>query len=140
MDLKALGKQLLGDKLGGGGGAGGLGGVMDGLSKLTGGGEGQLDLGEIVGKLKQGGLGEQVDSWLGDGDNAEVSGEQVKSALGEDKVAEVASSMGVDTATAADKIKDVLPTLLDKSSSGGSLMDKFGGANSAVDMAKNLFK
>jgi len=139
MDLKALGKQLLGDKLGGGGGSG-IGGVMEGLSKLTGGGEGQLDLGEMIGKLKQGGLGEQVDSWLGDGDNAEVSGEQLQSALGEDKVAEVASSMGVDSATAADKIKDVLPTLLDKSSSGGSLTDKFGGASSAVDMAKSLFK
>jgi len=140
MDLKALGKQLLGDKLGGGGGGSGIGGVMEGLSKLTGGGEGQLDLGEMIGKLKQGGLGEQVDSWLGDGDNAEVSGEQLQSALGEDKVAEVASSMGVDSATAADKIKDVLPTLLDKSSSGGSLTDKFGGASSAVDMAKSLFK
>lgn len=137
MDLKALGKQLLGDKLGGGGAAGG---VLEGLTKLTGGGEGKLDLGEIIGKLKEGGLGDQVDSWLGDGENADVTGEQLKSALGEDKVAEVASSMGVDTATATDKIKEVLPTLLDKSSSGGSLMDKFGGASSAVDLAKGLFK
>jgi len=135
MDLAKLGKDLLADKLGGG-----AGGIMDGLAKLTGGGEGALDLGEIVGKLKQGGLGDQVDSWLGDGDNAEVSGDQLKSALGEDKVAEMASSMGVDASTAADKLKDVLPSLMDKASSGGSLMDKFSGATNALDMAKGLLK
>ena len=135
MDLAKLGKDLLADKLGGG-----AGGVMDGLAKLTGGGEGALDLGEIVGKLKQGGLGDKVDSWLGDGDNADVSGEELKSALGEDKVAEMASSMGVDVSSATEKLKDVLPSLLDQASSGGSLMDKFSGATNAVEMAKGLFK
>lgn len=135
MDLMKLGKDLLGDKLGSG-----AGGVMDGLAKLTGGGEGKLDLGEIIGKLQAGGLGDQVSSWLGDGDNADVSGDQLKNALGEDKVSEMASSMGVDTATATDRLKDVLPSLLDKASSGGSLLDKFGGATSALDMAKGLFK
>ena len=135
MDLAKLGKDLLADKLGGG-----AGGVMDGLSKLTGGGEGALDLGEIVGKLKSGGLGDQVDSWLGDGDNADVSGEQLRSALGEDKVSEMASSMGVDVSSATDKLKDVLPSLLDQASSGGSLTDKFSGATNALDMAKGLFK
>lgn len=135
MDLAKLGKDLLADKLGGG-----AGGVMDGLAKLTGGGEGALDLGEIVGRLKQGGLGDKVDSWLGDGDNADVSGEELKSALGEDKVAEMASTMGVDVSAATEKLKDVLPSLLDQASSGGSLMDKFSGATNALEMAKGLFK
>jgi len=130
-----MGKDLLADKLGGG-----AGGVMDALSKLTGGGEGALDLGELVGKLTSGGLGDQVQSWLGDGANADVTGDELKSALGEDKVSEVASSMGVGEGEALDKLKDVLPSLMDKASSGGSLLDQFGGATNALDMAKGLFK
>ena len=135
MDLAQLGKDLLSDKLGGG-----AGGVMDAIAKLTGGGEGALDLGELAGKLKEGGLGDKVESWLGDGANADVSGGELKSALGGDKVGEMASAMGVDEDTALDRLKDVLPSLMDKASSGGSLMDKFGGATDALDMAKGLFK
>lgn len=135
MDLAKLGKDLLADKLGGG-----AGGIMEGLAKLTGGGEGALDLGELAGKLQAGGLGDKVQSWLGDGENAAVSGDELKQALGADKVAEMASSMGVDEATATDRLKDVLPSLMDKASSGGSLLDKFGGATNALDLAKGLFK
>jgi len=135
MDLMKLGRELLGDKLGEG-----AGGVMDGLTRLTGGGEGALDLGEIVSKLQSGGLGEQVSSWLGDGTNAEVSGDELKNALGEDKVSEMARTMGVDTGTATERLKDVLPSLVDKASSGGSLLDQFSGATNAVEMAKSLFK
>ena len=135
MDLMSLGKQLLGDKLGEG-----AGGVMDGLAKLTGGGEGALDLGELIGKLQAGGLGDQVSSWLGDGANADVSSDQLKGALDSSQVSEMASSMGVDEGTAIDQLKDVLPSLLDKASSGGSLMDNFSGATNALDMAKGLFK
>ena len=133
MDLAKLGASLLGDKLG-------SSGIMEGLSKLTGGGEGALDLGELTGKLQAGGLGDKVSSWLGDGDNEEVSAEELTNALGADKVEEMASSMGCDAHSAADQLKDVLPSLMDKASSGGSLMDNFGGATNAHDMAKGLFK
>ncbi len=136
MDFAKMGKDLLADKLGGAG----AGGLMESLSKLTGGGEGALDLGELTSKLQAGGLGDKVQSWLGDGDNAEVSAEELTSALGEDKVAEMASSMGVDSGEAANQLKDMLPSLMDKASSGGSLLDQFSGATSAMDMAKGLFK
>lgn len=135
MDLMSMGKQLLGDKLGENGG-----GIMDALSKLTGGGEGALDLGELVGKLQSGGLGEQVSSWLGDGANADVSGDDLKSALGAEQVSSVASSLGVDEGTAMDQLKDMLPGLMDKASSGGSLLENFSGATNVMDLAKGLFK
>ncbi len=133
MDLLKMGQELLGDKLGDS-----AGGVMEALSGLTS-GDG-LDIGGIAEKLKSGGLGDQLGSWLGDGENAEVSGDQIKSALGEDKVAEMATKMGVDTDTAANTLKDALPSLMDKASSGGSLLDKFGGLSGALDMAKGLLK
>ncbi|MBX2836817.1 MAG: DUF937 domain-containing protein [Gammaproteobacteria bacterium] len=130
MDLMKMGKELLGDKLADSG-------ALEGLSKLTGGGDG-LDLGALTDKLKAAGLGGKLDSWLGDGDNEAVSGEEIKNALGADKVAEMASSMGVDEDTAANQLTDLLPNLLDKASSGGSLLDKFGGASAALDAAKGF--
>lgn len=136
MDLAKLGKDLLASKLG----DAGAGGLMESLSKLTGGGEGNLDLGELVGQLQSGGLGEQVQSWLGDGDNAEVSAEQLTDALGADKIADVASGLGCDAGEAANQLKDLLPGLMDKASSGGNLLEQFGGASSALDLAKSLFK
>lgn len=132
MDLMQMGKDLLGDKLGDSG-------VMEGLSKLTGGGDG-LDLGSLTETLKAGGLGDKLESWLGDGENEAVSGEELKSALGSDKVAEMAASMGVDEDTAANKLTDLLPGLLDKASSGGSILDKFGGASAVLDAAKGFLK
>ncbi len=130
MDIMKMGKELLGDKLADSG-------ALEGLTKLTG-GDG-LDLGALTEKLKAGGLGGKLDSWLGDGDNEAVSGEEIKNALGADKVAEMASSMGVDEDTAANQLTELLPNLLDKASSGGSLLDKLGGASGALDAAKGLF-
>jgi uncharacterized protein YidB (DUF937 family) len=137
MDLMKMGQELLADKLGDK-----AGGLMEGLAGLTG---GNLDIGSLMGKLKEGGLGDQVDSWMGDGDNAPVSADQLKSALGEDQIAAASEKMGVDTDTAAQQLSESLPDLADKFSGGGSmldpsaLMEKLGGASGALDMAKGLF-
>lgn len=130
MDLLKMGKELLGDK------HGDAGGIMDALSGLTG-GDG-LDVGGIADKLKQAGLGDQVDSWLGDGDNAEVSAEQLSGAIGSEKMSEMASKLGVDENSAAQTLSKAMPDLMDKLSAGGSLKD-LAGAGSALDMAKGLF-
>lgn len=131
MDLLKMGQELLGDKMGD------AGGIMDALSGLTS-GEG-LDVGGIAEKLKEGGLGDQVSSWLGDGDNAPVSGEELTNALGSDKIGEMASKLGVDSGAAADTLSQALPSLMDKMSSGGSLLDSVTSGN-PLDMAKGLFK
>ena len=136
LDLMKLGQQLLGDKLGSNGG-----GLMSALSSLSGsGGSNSLDLGGIVKNLQAGGLSQQVQSWLGDGQNESVSNEQLRSALGQQKVNEAAASMGTDENTALDQLRDALPSLLDNASSGGSLNGQSGGVGGAVDMAKGLFK
>ena len=92
--------------------------------------------------MKAGGLGDQLESFLGDGDNQEISADQVKSVFGEEGVSNVANKLGVDTDTAASQLKDVLPSLLDKASSGGSLMESLtgGGADGLMDMAKGFLK
>ena len=135
MDLLKIGQQLLGDKLGDN-----AGGMMEALSGLTS-GEG-LDLGGIMEKMKESGLGDQLESFLGDGENQELSADQVKSAFGEEGLANVANKLGVDTESAASQLKDILPGLLDKASPGGNLMESLtgGGAGGLLDMAKGLFK
>ena len=114
MDLLKLGQQLLGDKLGDN-----TDGMMEALSGLTS-GDG-LDLRGIMEKMKAGGLGDQLESFLGDGENQDLSADQVKAAFGEDGLANVANKLGVDTDSAASQLKDILPGLLDKASSGGNL-------------------
>jgi len=135
VDLLKLGQQLLGDKLGDN-----AGGMMEALSGLTS-GDG-LDLDGIMEKMKAGGLGDQLESFLGDGENQEISADQVKSAFGEDGLANVANKLGVDTDSAASQLKDILPGLLDKASSGGNLMESLtsGGAGGLLDMAKGFLK
>ncbi len=131
MDLMKMGQELLGEKLGD------SGGLMDALSSLTG-GEG-IDLGAITDKLKEGGLGDQLSSWLGDGENAPVSAEQLTNAFGADKIGDMASKLGMDQGSAADSLSQVMPSLLDKMSSGGSLLDSVTSGGNPLDMAKDLF-
>lgn len=131
MDLLKMGQELLGDKLGD------TGGIMDAISGLTS-GEG-MDLGGIVEKLKAGGLGDQLESWMGDGENAAVSGEELTAALGDDKIGEMASKLGVEKEAAAESLSQAMPSLIDKMSSGGSLLEGLTGGGNPLDMAKNLF-
>ena len=131
MDLLKMGQELLGDKMGD------MGGVMDALSGLT---EGNgLDLAGITDKLKEGGLGDQLSSWLGDGENASVSAEQITNALGADKISEMASRLGVDAGSAAEKLSQAMPSLVDKFSSGGNLLESVTGGNDPMDLIKVLF-
>ncbi|MFK7861881.1 MAG: YidB family protein [Granulosicoccus sp.] len=131
MDLLKMGQDLLGDKLGD------AGGIMEALSGLTS-GEG-LDIGGIAEKLKEGGLGDQVSSWLGDGENAPISADQITNAFGAEKIGEMASKLGVDAGSAAETLSQAMPSLMDKLSSGGNLLESVTSGN-PLDIAKNLFK
>ena len=144
MDLMKLGTQLILSKLGG---SASEGGIASALASLLGGGNsdkdssgGGLDLGSLVGNMmgKEGGLESIVSSWLGDGDNEAVSGSQIKDILGGDKVAEFANQVGVDEDTAAESLAEAVPQMVDKGSSGGSLLDAVGGIGGAINLAKKL--
>jgi uncharacterized protein YidB (DUF937 family) len=118
-----------------------LGSLTSALSGLTGGNSdnGGFDIGSLLGKMQEGGLGDIAQSWLGDGDNAEISDEHVTSMFGADKISEFASQLGVSQEEAVGGLRDALPQMVDNASSGGSLLDSIGGIGGALDMAKNLF-
>ena len=133
MDLMQLGTQLLASKLGNGANSASITSALGGL--LSGSG-GQSSLGGIVAAMQGKGLGAIAESWLGDGDNADISTDQVREVVGSDKIAAMAAELNTDEGSLLDGLKDALPQLVDKSSSGGSLLDSAGGL---LGMAKKLF-
>jgi uncharacterized protein YidB (DUF937 family) len=83
-------------------------------------------------------LGSIVSSWLGDGVNSTISAESVLGLLGEGGVSDFAATLGTDTNSAAAGLADVLPQLMDQSSSGGSLLDAVGGSGGLLGAAKSF--
>lgn len=113
--------------------------VLPALAQLLTGPDGKLDLAGIVERLKSQGLGMLVQSWLGDGENSAISLDAVRQLFGGDKVQAFASSVGIGEPEATQGLADAVPQLLDKASSGGSLLEAFGGAGSALGALSKLF-
>jgi uncharacterized protein YidB (DUF937 family) len=79
------------------------------------------DLQGLVNQLQQGGLGNQVQSWLGNGANLPVSPDQIRAALGSEQVKELAQHFGVSPDAALKLLSEHLPGVIDQASSGGTL-------------------
>lgn len=140
MDIMKLATQLLTQKMGDSAGAS-TDDVQSVLGNLLGGsGDQGVDLGSIVGNLQQGGMADIAKSWLGDGDNDEISGSQIESMLGSGKIQEAASQLGADSGDLLRGLQDMLPQLVDKSSSGGSLLDSIGGIGGLAGLANKFLK
>ncbi len=137
MDIVQLGAQLLSEKLG-------LNvdssTVTAALSKLLGDGKGSVDFAGLAAKMAGSGeLGGILNSWLGDGSNSPISADTILGLLGKSQVAQFAGEVGTDTESAANGLADVLPQLMDKASSGGSLLQSVGGLGGLMGAAKSLF-
>ena len=135
MDILEVGAQMLSDKLG-------LqvdpAQIQGALSSLLGDGSGNIDLAGLASKMASSGeLGSIVSSWLGDGANASISADSVLGMLGEGNVSSFAQQLGTDTGSAAAGLADVLPQIMDKASSGGSLLDSAGDVGGLLGAAKS---
>ena len=75
----------------------------------------------IVNQLQQGGLGPQVQSWLGNGANLPVTPDQLRAALGNEHVRQLAQHFGVDPDAALKLLADHLPNAVDQASPQGHL-------------------
>ena len=121
---------LLGGLLGGqqqqGGSAGGLGDLLGGL---LGGGQAQQagtqvagGLGGLTDLLSQAGLGEQLQSWIGTGENQPVSAEQIQATLGQaGTLGQIAQDAGVSEQQAAGGLAELLPGLINKLTPNGQI-------------------
>ncbi|MER5259391.1 MULTISPECIES: YidB family protein [unclassified Streptomyces] len=105
------GGNVLGSLLGGllGGGAGGAGGAQGGAG-------GNNPLGGLMDMITKSGLvsQDQLDSWVGKGDNQPLSPDQVKQAVPDETLDKVATDAGVSRDEAADQIARQLPQAVDK--------------------------
>jgi uncharacterized protein YidB (DUF937 family) len=115
-------------------------GLLDSLTGALGGSLGQVEaaampalistvlaktnLGDLQGlatALQQGGLGNQVQSWLGNGSNLSVSPDQLRAALGSEQVKELAQHFGVSPDAALKLLSEHLPGVMDQASPNGAL-------------------
>ena len=119
-----------------------IGSLTSALTDLAGGdsSKGGFDLSSLLSKMDSGGLGAIAKTWLGDGNNEAISPDQISTMLGADKISEFASKLGLSNEEAAGGLSEALPQMVDKASSGGSLLDSIGGVSGAVGLASKLFR
>jgi uncharacterized protein YidB (DUF937 family) len=79
------------------------------------------DLQGLVNQLQQGGLGDQVKSWLGNGANKSVTPEQLRAALGSDQVKQLAAHFGIPADAVLNMLAEHLPAIVDAASPNGTL-------------------
>lgn len=93
------------------------------LSEVLGNGGqgGQGGLSAIVAKLEQAGLGEQVKSWIGTGQNLPISAQQLQQVLGSDVVRQLAGRFGIPVDQLSTVLAQVLPNAVDHASPSGTL-------------------
>lgn len=138
-------QDVLGGLLGGGSAGGGTatkaGGINVGtlaavlaplvLKLLKGGG-----LQRLVQNAQANGLTSEADSWVGTGENRQVSGEQMRKIVGDDVVREVATEAGISEDEAAGVLAQVVPQVVNGVTPNGQLpsdddldrlVAKFGG-------------
>ncbi len=115
---------------GGGGLLGQLGGMLGGLVNSQLGGalagaaagtavSGGLD--SLVNQFRNAGLGQQAESWVGNGPNHAITADQINSVIGQGKIAEIAQQAGIDPAQMSQLLAQALPHLIDKLTPGGQI-------------------
>ena len=77
------------------------------------------DLNGLVAALEKGGLGPQVQSWLGNGQNLPVTEDQLKAVLGNSQVQEFARHLGLPVDQMLSMLAKYLPDIVDKASPNG---------------------
>lgn len=119
---------LLGGLLGGGGAAsgggaaasGGLGGALGGL--LGGGALGGL--GGLLSSLRSHGLGPNVDSWVGPGENQPVAPKDLERTFDPKDLDEAARQAGTDRGSVLSELSNMLPGAVDKMTPGGRVPER----------------
>lgn len=95
-----------------------LGKLWKQLTDTVGGG-----VSDVFTKLKDSSIGEQVQSWIGKGENKPVTADQLTEALGPDHLDKIAQQTGTTPERAAQTMAARLPGMVDKLTPDGQLPD-----------------
>ena len=121
------------NQLGGATGGTDPGAALGGLANAIQ-GEGGID--GLLGKLKDAGLGDQVDSWISTGQNQGVGPDQLGQALGPDTVGRLSQGSGIDIAALLPMLAAFLPQIVDMLTPNGQT--PAGGLNGAAGSLPDL--
>lgn len=113
--------------------------AMEMLMKQGGGGAGAGGggLGDLMGQLRNAGLGGQLDSWIGTGANQAINGDQLSSALGSDKIRDIANQLGMSHGDVSGGLAKILPELINHVTPNGQVPDNH---NAIGDLLGSLMK
>ena len=116
-----------------------LGGTEGGMAQIA------LDmfnqhggLNGVLEKLKTSGLGDQVASWVGTGENQAVSADQITSALGNSQIAELAAKFGITPDVLSDQLAQHLPDVINKLTPHGEV--PIDGDSNLLTSVLGMFK
>jgi len=138
MDFLSTAKDIVIDKLSQDGAS--ENDIIDGIKGLFSNEDNELDISGVISNLTQnGGLGDIVSSWLGDGENISISPETISSIFENEKISNFASSLNIQEDEAVELLSNSLPEIIDNVSSGGSILDSIGGLDGALSFAKKFF-
>ena len=87
----------------------------------------------LVGKLRQGGLENEVDSWISTGPNDPVDPDRLGQALGDDTVQQLSSGTGINAGTLLPILAMFLPQIIDMLTKNGST--PAGGLDEAAEQS-----
>ncbi len=79
------------------------------------------DLNGLVAALQKGGLGPQVQSWLGPGSNQTITADQLKAVIGNAQVQDFARHLGLPVDETLKTMAQYLPGIVDKASPNGTI-------------------
>ena len=116
------------------GGQAGLQGGLDNIQSLFGGN----GLPGIVSQLTSAGLGQQVQSWIGNGENKPVSGQQIQQAMDPGALAQMAQQTGMSPDQITSQVAQALPKLIDQITPNGKVPSSDPLAQGAQNL-KGLF-
>ena len=83
------------------------------------------NVGDLLSKLQQGGLGDALQSWIGTGSNASVDAAQIQNALG-GSLSNAAAKVGLDTGSASNLLAQYLPNIINAITPNGNAADANG--------------
>lgn len=111
------------DVLGKLGGSKGHQGGIDNVQQLFGGG----GLTGIINQLKNNGLGQQVQSWIGHGQNQPISGTDVQRAVDPNQLQQMAQQQGMSPDEYSSHVAQALPDMVDKATPEGMVPQQSSG-------------
>lgn len=106
--------------------------VLDHLTNNTPGG-----LSGLVQQFQQGGLGDVISSWVGNGQNQPISADQIQSVLGSGTIQSIAAKVGISPDQVSSELTQVLPKLVDHLTPNGTTGETGGALGAAAGFLKN---